>query len=40
MATKAFAQAQSTELKNLIQKAMPAIQGHLDLAESVQKNLK
>jgi putative membrane protein len=40
MATKAFAQAQSTELKNLIQKATPAIQGHLDLAESVQKNLK
>lgn len=40
MATKAFAQAQSTELKNLIQKATPTIKGHLDLAESVQKNLK
>lgn len=40
LATKAFAQAQSTELKNLIQKATPTIKGHLDLAESVQKNLK
>jgi putative membrane protein len=39
-ATKAMDQAQSTELKNLIQKAAPVIQGHLDLAESVQKNLK
>jgi len=26
--------------KNLIQKAAPAIQGHLDKAESIQKNLK
>ncbi|MDP9200484.1 MAG: DUF4142 domain-containing protein [Gemmatimonadota bacterium] len=40
LATKAMNQAQSTELKNLIQKAAPVIQGHLDLAESVQKNLK
>jgi putative membrane protein len=40
LATKAMGQAQSTELKNLIQKAAPIIQGHLDLAESVQKNLK
>ena len=40
VATKAMDQAQSTELKNLIQKAAPVIQGHLDLAESVQKNLK
>jgi putative membrane protein len=40
VATKAFAQAQNTELKNLIQKATPTIKGHLDLAESVQKNLK
>jgi putative membrane protein len=39
-ATKAMGQAQSTELKNLIQKAAPAIQGHLDKAESIQKNLK
>lgn len=39
-ATKAMGQAQSTELKNLIQKAAPALKGHLDLAESIQKNLK
>jgi putative membrane protein len=40
LATKAAGQTQNTELKNLIQKAAPVIQGHLDLAESVQKNLK
>jgi len=40
LATKAMGQAQSTELKNLIQKAAPVIKGHLDLAESIQKNLK
>jgi putative membrane protein len=40
LATKAAAQTQNTELKNLIQKAAPVIQGHLDLAESVQKGLK
>lgn len=40
LATKAAAQTQNTELKNLIQKAAPVIQGHLDLAESIQKNLK
>lgn len=40
VATKAMNQAQSTELKNLIQKAAPVIVGHLDLAESIQKNLK
>ena len=40
LATKAMGQAQSTELKNLIQKAAPVIQSHLDLAESIQKNLK
>lgn len=40
LATKAMSQAQSTELKNLIQKAAPVITGHLDLAESIQKNLK
>jgi putative membrane protein len=38
--TRAMNQAQSTELKNLIQKAAPVIVGHLDLAESIQKNLK
>ena len=40
IATKAAGQTQNTELKNLIQKAAPVIQGHLDLAESVQKSLK
>ena len=40
LATKAMDQAQSTELKNLIQQAAPVIKGHLDLAESIQKNLK
>ena len=39
-ATKAMGQAQNTELKNLIQKAAPAIQAHLDLAESIQKKMK
>jgi putative membrane protein len=39
-ATKAGNQTQNTELKNLIQKAAPAIQGHLTRAESIQKNLK
>jgi putative membrane protein len=40
LATKGMEQAESTELKNLIQKAAPVIRGHLDLAQSVQKNLK
>jgi putative membrane protein len=40
IATKAASQTQNTELKNLIQQAAPVIQGHLDLAESVQKSLK
>ena len=40
VATKAMNQAQNTELKNLIQKAAPAIKAHLDLAESIQKKLK
>jgi putative membrane protein len=40
LATKAAAQTQNTELKNLIQKAAPIIKGHLDLAESVQKGLQ
>ncbi|HVT03209.1 MAG TPA: DUF4142 domain-containing protein [Thermoanaerobaculia bacterium] len=39
-ATKAMADAQSTELKNLIQKAAPNIQGHLDAAEAIQKKMK
>lgn len=37
---KAAAQTQIAELKNLIQKAAPVIQGHLDKAESIQKSLK
>ena len=40
IATKAAAQTQNAELKNLIQKAAPVIQGHLDKAESIQKTLK
>jgi putative membrane protein len=40
LATKAAAQTQNTELKNLIQKAAPVIQGHLDLAQSIQKTLQ
>jgi putative membrane protein len=40
LATKAAGQTQNTELKNLIQKAAPVIQGHLDLAQSIQKNLQ
>jgi putative membrane protein len=40
LAVKAMAQAQSTELKNLIQKAAPVVKGHLDKAESIQKTLK
>jgi len=40
IATKAAGQTQNAELKNLIQKAAPVIQGHLDKAESIQKNLK
>jgi putative membrane protein len=40
IATKAMEQAESTELKNLIQKAAPVIRGHLDLAQSIQKDLK
>ena len=40
LATKAAAQTQNAELKNLIQKAAPVIKGHLDKAESIQKTLK
>ena len=40
IATKAAGQTQNAQLKNLIQKAAPVIQGHLDKAESVQKSLK
>jgi putative membrane protein len=40
LATKAASQTQTAELKNLIQKAAPVIQSHLDKAESIQKTLK
>jgi putative membrane protein len=40
LATKAAGQTQTTELKNLIQKAAPLIQAHLTKAESIQNSLK
>jgi len=40
LATKAAGITQTAELKNLIQKAAPIIQGHLDKAEAIQKTLK
>lgn len=40
IATKAMAAAQNAELKNLIQKAAPNIQGHLDRAEKIQAGMK
>ena len=39
-ATTAMAAAQNAELKNLIQKAAPAIQGHLDNAEKIQSKMQ
>ncbi|HUQ19478.1 MAG TPA: DUF4142 domain-containing protein [Gemmatimonadaceae bacterium] len=39
-ATSAMGQAQNSELKNLIQKAAPAIQAHLDMAQGIQKKLQ
>ena len=36
----AMSAAQNAELKNLIQKAAPAIQAHLDLAKSIQGKMK
>lgn len=38
--TKSMREAQSTELKDLIQKAAPTIQGHLDKAQSIQQAMK
>ncbi len=38
-ATKAMAAAQSSELKNLIQKAAPNIEGHLNAVEAIQKKM-
>lgn len=40
LATKAAGITQTAELKNLIQKAAPVINGHLVKAESIQKSLK
>ena len=40
VATKGAGQTQNAQLKNLIQKAAPAIQAHLDRAEAIQKSLK
>lgn len=39
-ATTAMSAAQNPELKNFIQKAAPAIQAHLDNAQSIQSKLK
>lgn len=38
--TAAMAAAQNAELKNLIQKAAPAVQAHLDIAQSIQSKMK
>lgn len=40
IATRAMNAAQSTELKNMIQKAAPNIQGHLDKAQSIQRTMQ
>lgn len=40
MATNAMNAAQNAELKNLIQKAAPLLQAHLDMAQSIQGKLK
>lgn len=39
-ATAAMAAAQNAELKNLIQKAAPAVQAHLDMAQGIQSKMK
>jgi putative membrane protein len=39
-ATAAMNAAQNAELKNLIQKAAPEIQAHLDMAQSIQGKMK
>jgi putative membrane protein len=39
-ATTAMSAAQNAELKNLIQKAAPTIQAHLDRAQAIQSKLK
>ncbi len=40
MLIRAGALVQNSELKNLIQKAAPAVQAHLDMAESIQAKMK
>ena len=40
IATKAMNDAQSTELKNMIQKAAPTLQAHLDRAQSIQRGMQ
>jgi hypothetical protein len=40
MAAQAMNAAQSTELKYLIQKAAPTIQGHLDKAQQIQRTMQ
>ena len=40
MATAGMNAAQNAELKNLIQKAAPAIQAHLDMAQSIQSKMQ
>ncbi|HEU4748988.1 MAG TPA: DUF4142 domain-containing protein, partial [Gemmatimonadaceae bacterium] len=40
IATRSMTAAQSTELKNMLQKAAPAIQGHLDKAQSIQRSMQ
>ena len=39
-AIKAMAATQNAELKNLLQKAAPKVQDHLDRAEAIQKSMK
>lgn len=40
LATRSMTAAQSTELKNMIQKAAPTIQAHLDKAQSIQRTMQ
>jgi putative membrane protein len=40
IATSAMSATHNPEIKNLIQKAAPVIQAHLDKAEAIQKNLQ
>ena len=40
IATKSMTAAQSTELKNMLQKAAPAVQAHLDKVQSIQRSMQ